>query len=42
MAKKKEIVDTQKDGDIIIETIVEKTLKPVTDANGMILYWIEE
>jgi hypothetical protein len=47
MAKKKniEVVDTQKDGDIVIETIVEqeeKKLVPVCDARGMILYWTEE
>lgn len=42
MAKKKEVIDVQKDGDIVIETIVEKKLKPITDTNGMILYWVEE
>lgn len=46
MAKKKkiEVVDTQKDGDIVIETIVEKEKKlvPVCDGRGMILYWTEE
>ena len=47
MAKKKnlEVVDTQKDGDVVIETVVEvkeKKLVPVCDARGMILYWIEE
>lgn len=44
MAKKKEIVviDTQKDGEIVIETVVEKTFVPVLDVNGMITHWTEE
>jgi hypothetical protein len=47
MAKKKnlEVVDTQKDGDVVIETVVEvkeKKLVPVCDQRGMIQYWIEE
>lgn len=40
--KKIEVTDMQKDGDIVIETIVEKVLVPVCDMAGMILYWIEE
>ena len=45
MAKKKnlEVVETQKDGDVVIETEVkEKKLVPVCDARGMIQYWVEE
>ncbi len=45
MAKKKEfkVVDTQKDGDIVIETVVEKEMVPVFDDRGInILYWVEK
>lgn len=47
MAKKNnlEVIETQKDGNITIETVVEvkeKKLVPVCDARGMIQYWIEE
>ena len=47
MAKKKnlKVIEMQKDGDIVIETVVEvkeKKLVPVCDARGMILYWVEE
>lgn len=47
MAKKQKytVIDKQKDGDILIETVIQAVDKkqiPVCDARGMILYWIEE
>lgn len=42
MAKKLVVTETQKDGDIVIEALAEKEMVPVTDINGMILYWVEK